>query len=1032
MIKKQFVLPPVWRWILSGLAAVAVLIVLLARFWLPDFLKQKGEANLSALLHRPVTIGSIEISPFSLALGVSQFSIGQRDAAHGPAPLVAFERFELDLSLASVWHAAPVVSSVRLLGPQVNVVREADGRFNFSDLLEGGAEVAPDKQEKKAALPDFSLANIEISGGRLGLDDRQQKVRHVVSELTLGIPFAGTIGTQQEAWVEPHFRARVDDSLFELKGQVKPFADHREAGLALHLKDFDLMRVLAYLPPVEGLKVLSGRLDVDLDLNFIQAPGKPFSLQVKGDSALRQVALEHRGGAPYGVTADRLAVHLSEFDASLNKPIKASLALEEFNLRAKDGKAPLLSLPKLSVTDAAIDLKNKRVEVAAIALDRLGLALRRERDGQIDLVRLLVPPGSPRHLQKKPGNATFEAEPTAESAPLARKPGPAPAWQGKIARFSLEGAQLRLIDQTLDKPLPWVLEGLTLGVENLDLTGATPAGVTVAATVNQRGRLSVNGTAGWAPLAVALKLDLSNIDLVPLQGWAGGRLNALLTRGAVSVGGQLTLAGDPVTATFEGDGKLAQFSLFEPQHTADTLSFRSIDFSGLHFVSTPFSLNLKRLTIDELFARAILGADGKMNFSQWVKKDQAPAPAEVAPVESASAPEKAVPRAELPVKIGEIVIQKSRVDFTDRFIKPPYSASLTGLEGKISALGAGKRGLVDLRGAVDRSAPLAISGELDPFGPSLFMNVVARVKGVDMPAMSPYAERYLGYQLSKGKMSFDAKYFVENGQLKAENHLFLDQLTFGQRVESPDALSVPVTLAVALLKNTQGEIDLDLPLGGSLNDPDFSVAKVVFKVLGNLIVKAVTSPFALLGSMFGGGETLSQVDFQAGRVSLDVEGEKRLQTLAKALLERPGLTLEITGQADPERERLALQRGMLERRLKAVKLADTAQKGQEGSALREVVLTQEERRNGLLAVAKAHGLVVKAEATDDAIESLVLASVKVQDDDFRQLAERRGRGIRNWLVESGKVPVERVFVMVPTVTVGDGAALPGKAVFSLR
>ena len=250
-------------------------------------------------------------------------------------------------------------------------------------------------------------------------------------------------------------------------------------------------------------------------------------------------------------------------------------------------------------------------------------------------------------------------------------------------------------------------------------------------------------------------------------------------------------------------------------------------------------------------------------------------------------------------------------------------------------------------------------------------------------------------------------------------------------MDSPEALSVPVTLAVALLKNTRGEIDLNLPVSGSLNDPEFSVARIVFKVLGNLIVKAVTSPFALLGAAFGGGEVLSQVDFPAGRATLEAEGEKRLGALARALLERPGLTLEITGQANGDSDRQALAAAMLERQLKAKKIAESAKKGQESTSLREIVLSPEERLKGLVELASAQGLVVAKGAPVAAYETALLSDIKVGEDELRQLAERRGRGVRNWLVDTGKVPVERVFVLVPKLENGDGS-LHRRAAFSLR
>ena len=1028
-MNKNFLTWPRWlRYSLLGLASLMLLFWLLGRFWLPEFARQKAVAVLSETLHRPVAIGAIEIAPFALAVTVKQLSIGQRDAAHGSAPLLAFESLHVDLSSASLWNRAPVVSALRLASPRVNLVRNADGSFNYSDLLAPSAEPAP----PSAGLPEFSLANIELTDGRLDFDDRMEKTRQVISELALGVPFAGTLGSQEESWVEPHFRARLDDSLLELKGKVKPFADRREATLEVKLKDLDLTRVATYAPPIEGLKLLSARLDIDLAVVFVQAPGKPYQLKVSGESALRRLELENRGGAPYVASADRIGLKLTEFDATLAKPLRAALQVDQFGLREKGAKTPLLSLPRLTASDAVVDLKGQYAILGLLSFDQLRLALRREADGRIDLLRVLLPPAKPA--------ATARAA-AAEQKPAEAKTA-APGWQGKVGRIALTDAAIRFVDQTVDKAPPLNVEGLALQLDGLDITGREPAAVSLAANVNQRGKLAVQGSAAWAPLAVGLKLDVKELDLVPLQGWAGDRFNALLSRGALSLAGQLDLAGEPMVARFAGDGRLANFNLFDRLNTADVLNFRSLDLAGLKVVSEPLAVDLKRLSLDEFFARVILGADGKLNLQQLVKQPAAAAVAQANGGPNAEAGAQAggpaaaaangKAAAALPVKIGEIVISKSRLDFTDRFIKPPYSASLTGLEGKVTALAAGQRGLIDLRGLVDRSAPLSISGELDPFAGDLFLNVAARVKGVDMPAMSPYAERYLGYQLDKGKLSFDVKYFVEHRQLKAENALFLDQLTFGNKVESPDALGVPVTLAVALLKNTRGEIDLNLPVAGSLNDPEFSVGRIVFKVLGNLIVKAVSSPFALLGSVFGGGEELSQVEFVAGRAALEAEGEKRLGILAKALTERPGLTLEITGHADPARDRVALAQALVERKLRAQKLASSAQKGEDSAALRDIVLTPEERTKGLIALADAQGIKLAKDAPPAAYLDALAAANPVGDDELRQLAERRGRSVRNWLVDTGKVPVERVFVMVPKVDPTDAQLAAGRAVFALR
>jgi uncharacterized protein involved in outer membrane biogenesis len=1057
---KPFRLSRALTFLVLGLAALLLSAWALAVFWLPDFARHKAEQVLGEALHRQVSIGAIDLAPMSLAVTLREVSVAQREAQPGVGPLVAFDEFHLDLSGDSVWQRAPIVSALRLKGPRVHLVREADGRFNFADLLgPGKSEDKPDAP-LPAQLPNFSLANVEVSGGQLIFDDRLKQSRQVVSELAFGIPFAGTLGAQEESWVKPHFRARVDGSLIELSGKVKPFTDRREATLEVRLKDLDLTRIDEYVPLGPDLKLRSARLDLDLDLAFVQAPGKPLGLHVSGESALRKVAIENRGGAPYVLAAERLRLKLDEFDLGQKKPIKAALVVDALSLGPRNGKATLLSLPKLEASGASIDLAGKRVELAALRLDGLRLVLRREADGQIDLVRLLQPPvgdkgrpgetpatgresshpQAPAVLQKTAAPAAVApagpavarpVQPAASTAPAAALPpaaGKEPsAWSGRLGRLTFHDAGLRFVDAALAQAPQLAIEKLDFVAEAIEFPGTTPTKFKLAASVNQRGKLAITGSAGGQPLAVALAVDVRDVDLVPLQAWAGDKFNALLSRGAISLNGQLDLGGEPLVARFAGDGKLSGFNVFDRLNASDILNFRTVELSGVRVVSAPLSIELKRLTFDELFARVILGADGQLNLKQLVKSDAPPA----SPAAPLAPPIAERPR--LPLRINEILVKKSSVYFSDRFIKPHYSASVTGLEGRIAPLADGQRGLIDLRGAVDRSAPLSIAGEVDPFGQKLFLNLAAHVKGVDMPSVSTYTERYLGYEVAKGKLSVDLNYLVDNGQLKADNRLFLDQLTLGNQVESPEAISAPVSLAISLLKNSRGEIDLKLPISGSLDDPEFSVGRVIWKTLGNLLIKAASSPFALLGSLFGedAGE-ISQIEFVPGRAALEGDGEKRLRALAKALLDRPELRLDVTGHADPGADRAALAVAMLDRKLRARKLADSAQKGQDSVALRDIALSPEERAAYIEALARDEEIkLAKGSPTAD-YEKALLARIVVGDDELRQLAERRGRGVRNWLVDTGGVPVERVFVMVPRVDRAESAAASGRAVFALR
>jgi hypothetical protein len=346
---------------------------------------------------------------------------------------------------------------------------------------------------------------------------------------------------------------------------------------------------------------------------------------------------------------------------------------------------------------------------------------------------------------------------------------------------------------------------------------------------------------------------------------------------------------------------------------------------------------------------------------------------------------------------------------------------------------------IDIRGAVDKTAPLKIVGKMDTFGSELFLDIKATAKGIDMPTFSPYSGKYVGYTIEKGKLSVDIHYHVEKGELRAENNVFLDQLTLGEKIESPDALSIPVKLALAVLQNSEGEIDVHLPISGSINDPQFSLGGVIVNAIINLLTKAVTAPFTVLGSLFG-GEELSEIGFAPGDATITAEAESRLKTLSKALTDRSSLEIEITGRADPSHDPEALKHRMLERKVKVQKLAEQVKKGQATGDIDEVELTPDEYPKYLTLAykeakfAKPKNLVGLTKSLPvPEMEQLLLANINADDNEMRELAEQRAGAALNWLVEHGGIPSERIFVLEPKVEVEpDAKKFGGKVEFSLR
>ncbi|GAB1719608.1 MAG: Protein of unknown function DUF748 [Nitrosospira sp.] len=1037
---------------LGILAIVIALFGLLGYFWLPGYAKGKVETLLSETLHRPVTVQAIEIQPFTLELTIRGFRIGERpDSADAGKALFSVGELYTDLSSASIFKRAPVISVLSIKEPAIRLVREGEQRFNITDLVEEllNRPEKPDDGTKSL----FSVSNITISGGHFEFLDRLKKSQQEISDIRLGVPFVANFENDQETWVEPHFSAKVNGAALDLNGKVRPFTRNREATLELKLNDIDLMRIDEYSPIPVGIRLRSGRFDSDLSLVFTQADGEPPGMVLTGSTALRGLQVENGAvEVPYTAKLDRLDVKLTEVNLSSQKASRAGLTLSDLALVRETESEPVLHLLKLGVDEIAVDPGQRSATIGTVTLDGFKASMRREKDGRIDIAKLFAPSRVKTKTPAEPEAAPANTE-TIPAKTEAGKP-----WTTRLHSVKLEGAALRYEDATLAGVAPMVVDPLDLTVSDIDLAGATPLNLILKAAVNKKGSLETEGTLGWAPLAVDLAINAKELELVALQGWAGDRLNVLLTRGAASFKGKVKADGTPLKVAVNGESRFTNFNVIDKVSASDLLRWRSLDVSGIKFVNEPLRVDINSVAIADFFAFVVLTPEGQLNLKDIVKQDKdasSPGTASAAPAMSGEKTAATTPPVAAgassppppqqagkpqPVRIGRVVLQGGNVNFNDRFIKPNYRANLTGLAGRVGPLDPKNPGEIDIRGMVDKTAPLKIDGKVDTMGKEVYLDITASAKGIDMPTFSPYSGKYIGYAIEKGKLSVDIHYHVEKGELTAENNVFLDQLTLGEKVESPDALSIPVNLALSLLTNRRGEIDVHLPISGSINDPQFSIGGLIVKVLLNLLTKAATAPFALLGSLLGGGEELSQVDFLPGDAKISPEAEKRLQTLSKALIDRPALKLEITGRADPENDPEALKRAILERKVKTQKLLESVKKGVETGSVDDIELKPEEYEKYLTLAykeekfAKPKNVVgLNKSLPVPEMEQLMLANISAGDSEMRDLAERRAVAARDWLVGQGGVPGDRVFVLEPKVEAeADGKKSVSYAEFSLR
>jgi hypothetical protein len=394
------------------------------------------------------------------------------------------------------------------------------------------------------------------------------------------------------------------------------------------------------------------------------------------------------------------------------------------------------------------------------------------------------------------------------------------------------------------------------------------------------------------------------------------------------------------------------------------------------------------------------------------------------------------------ISVNSVTLNRGRMTFTDRFVKPNYVAELSSIEGSITAVSSTnpQPAKVKVTGRVYTTAPLSISGIVQPFAKYLSLDLKASAKGVDLPRFNTYSAKYVGYPIKRGKLSVDLEYKIKDRALQASNHVVLNQLTFGDKTNSPDATKLPVLLAVALLKDSRGNIDINLPISGSLDDPEFSVGGIVVRVLMNLVVKAVTSPFSLLASAFGGGEELSYVEFAPGSAALTEDSVQRIDTLTKALLDRPALKMDISGRADPKTDMDGLRQAWVDGQIRAAKAADTAPRGKKPNPA-GVQVSAAERAKYLEEVYddtdikdKPRNFIGMAKSVPaEQMEQMLRGVAPVGEEQLRQLADARAQAVYEKL-QAQEGLAERVFIVAPQLD-ADGIkdeGQPSRVDFSLK
>ncbi|HEX5803692.1 MAG TPA: DUF748 domain-containing protein [Azospira sp.] len=926
-----------------------------------------------------------------------------------------------NLQLARYWAYSPVDMPVRIDAGAL------DGTLRLR-FLQGAAQ-SQLALDGSLALKDFRL--VEASGAPL----------LAVKRLDLGLREADLIklavGIERIAIDSPEVDVRIDKHGMLNWLAVLPATGGSEAAAKAPNASTAPPPKAAATSPDKSAPAAQNKPAPEKTAPAKAAPASPLRLtvdtvEVKG-GALR--LLDQSTGSDQRVTLKDIGFQVRAYDSGGDKPMVLSLA-------GKLDAGDPVQLDEVAVRDASLDLNKRELRIGEYAMRGMRLKVTRGKDGSLQFLRAPALKTAAAGKPEQPGGSVTVGKP-GDGGKAGSEPS---AWRITVDKVSLADHLVRFEDLTHSPTATQLVDLQSMEIANLSTAADAEATVAAKFRINKKGEAEIAGK--LRPLAPAgtLQLSLNQIELLPLQPYFGELLNLTVTRGVLTAKGELGFApgAEAPAVTYKGNLTLGDFHSVEQLNSTNFLRWKSFHFGDIDLATSPLAVSVGQVALTDFFARVIVSPEGKLNLMHLVKRkdEPAPAPAEAAaaaaaeekPVRSgdgraevqlAEKPEKAV----VPVRIGKVTLQGGRINFTDNFVKPNYSANLTQMGGRINGLSskAGTVADLELRGSYNDLAPLTITAKLNPFAAKSYLDLDAEVKGIELSGFSPYSGKYAGYAIEKGKLSLFLKYKIEDNVLAAENRVFLDQLTFGETVDSPDATKLPVTLAVALLKNRAGEIDINLPIAGSLDDPEFSVGGIIVKVIVNLFVKAVTSPFALLGSLFGGGEEMAYVEFDYGYAALSAAMKERLQTMAKALEDRPGLKIELSGRIDPDSDREGLKKAMMERRVKAQRLEELVKQGTEAGAVDDVEIPEKDYPRYLEKAYKAEKFpkprnvvgLVKTLPVEE-MEKLMLANMNADDEALRRLADRRASNVAQWLTTEGKVASERVFVLQPHLTPKDG------------
>ncbi|WP_281924997.1 DUF748 domain-containing protein [Pseudomonas moraviensis] len=948
--------------------AIGALLTALALYSLLGFLILPGIAlrvvnqQLANYATLPAHLQRIELNPFSLEVTLWGLVIGEPGKEQ-----VGFDRLYANLQIDSLWTKALHLSDIELDKPKSEILFAKDGKLNLLGLF----NVPP--SEPTPADPDakpfpLRIDNIKLAGGVVHFEDARPS--------------------------EP-IEFLYDDLSFELKN------------LSTLPEDSADMTLIAIGPA-------GGRIDWTGNFSLI-----PFT----SEGTLKVTDGQMKSFWPY--VRDAVPLVLENGVVSLSTDYKLNLSkqtelllnnvavsIAPFAIKAPDGR-PLARLERLDVSETSLDLAKQQVVVGKIRSNKLETWAALEADGQLDWQKLFA--SQPSKPAAKAAAEPADA-PAAADSPKAESTAPSKPWQVLVKDVQLRNYTVHLADRSAQPAVALDITPLNVDLQDFDSLNGSPFKLRLDSGLGKQGRISSDGTVNLAPVNAQLNVKTQDVDLRVAQSYINPFIRLELRSGMLGSDLKVDLKStEPLALSVTGRAQIDQLHTLDTLKTRDFLKWQQVVVDGINYQHGD-SLSIDKVNLLQPYVRFMINDDRTTNVDDLL----IPQPADSGAKPAGSKP--AGKDKPLGIHIGAIAINDGSANFADFSLTPNFATAVQQLNGQIGTIDSrqAKPASVDIKGKVDRYAPVTIKGAVNPFDPMASLDIATSFKRVELTTLTPYSGKFAGYRIRKGRLNLDLHYLITKGQLKAENKVVVEQLQLGEKVDSPDAVSLPLKLAIALLKDVDGKISIELPVTGDLNNPQFSVMPIVWQTLRNLIVKAAAAPFKMIGGLVSGGgsEDLGTVSFAPGSSDLSKDAEAALVKLSQALKERPALRLEIEGTAAKSSDGPLLAEQRLEREYQYNYYKMLQRRGDKVPAQASLLQVPEGEKAALLEGIYRTRLKTQppAEWKDLGKEERtakmrqgVIAFWSGSDVLLRQLGQDRASTIKDYLVDKGKLEDDRVY-----------------------